>query len=92
METSPSKTKKTRDSSSKSASKKDKSQRSSSKTDKDNTSNPALEQVNDLKKKAILKTHGIENASTFEHPSSFSGATGRLDPNSLKHFIQHSDI
>ena len=64
MDTTPSKTKKTRDSSSKSASKKDK--RSSSKTDKDTTSNPALEQINDLKKKAILKTHGIENVSVFK--------------------------
>ena len=62
METTPSKTKKSRESS-KSASKKDAKQRSGSKGDRE--MNPALDQVNDLKKKAILKTHGIENVSIY---------------------------
>ena len=62
METTPSKTKKSRDSS-KPASKKDKKERSSSKTEKDSRLASGLEQVSDLKKKAILKTHGIENVS-----------------------------
>lgn len=49
-------------------------------------------QVDNLKKKATVKVHGIENTQTFEHPASFTATTKQLDPNSLKHFIMNVDI
>lgn len=45
-----------------------------------------------MKNRAPIKIHGVDNASTFEHPASFTGTTGRLDPSSLKHFAQNADI
>ena len=58
----------------------------------------------ELKNRAKIKHDGIVNvsfrhsiliiiqASTFEHPASFTAKTGTLDENSIKHFIKHSDI
>ena len=51
-----------------------------------------IKQVKELKDRATVRLHGVDNASTFEHPASFSGTTGQLDPSSLKHFAQNADI
>jgi DNA-directed RNA polymerase I and III subunit RPAC1 len=48
--------------------------------------------VEDRKKRAVVKTHGIDNAATFEHPASFQATTGRPDKTSLKDFIDECDI
>lgn len=48
--------------------------------------------VDDLKNKAQVKVHGIDNTQTYEHPASFSAQTKKMDVNSLKHFIQNVDI
>jgi DNA-directed RNA polymerase I and III subunit RPAC1 len=48
--------------------------------------------VDDIKNKAQVKVHGIENSQTFEHPASFSATTKQLDQNSLKNFVQNVDI
>lgn len=44
------------------------------------------------KNRAQIKTDGVLNASTHEHPGTHASKTGHLDEASLKHFIRHSDI
>ena len=48
--------------------------------------------VDETKKRAKVKTHGIDNAATFEHPASFQATTGRPDKASLRDFINECDI
>jgi len=49
-------------------------------------------EVKPEKNRAQVKLHGIDNASTFEHPASFAAATKEMDPSSLKHFVKNVDI
>lgn len=51
-----------------------------------------VEKQHDKKNRAHIKLHGVDNASTFEHPASFTFETGQLDPSSLKHFAKHVQI
>lgn len=46
----------------------------------------------DQKNRATINLHGVDNASTFEHPASFAAKNGQLDPSSLKHFVNNVDI
>jgi DNA-directed RNA polymerase I and III subunit RPAC1 len=45
-----------------------------------------------MKKRATVKTHGIDNHATFEHPASFQALTGRPDKASIRDFIEQCDI
>jgi len=38
-------------------------------------SDETTRKVDDMKNRAAVKIHGIENSSTFEHPASFSATT-----------------
>lgn len=48
--------------------------------------------VDKMKKRATVKTYGIDNGATFEHPASFQATTGRPEKTSLKDFIEQCDI
>ncbi len=45
-----------------------------------------------MKKRASVKTHGIDNHATFEHPASFQALTGRPEKTSIRDFIEQCDI
>lgn len=48
--------------------------------------------VDQMKNRATVKKHGVDNSNTFEHPASFAATSKQLDSNSLKHFVQNVDI
>lgn len=58
-----------------------------------NTSSKSNQEfVDKMKKRATVKTHGIDNHATFEHPASFQALTGRPDKASIRDFIEQCDI
>lgn len=40
----------------------------------------------EMKSRATVKLHGVDNAETYEHPGSTAAATREMDPSSLKYF------
>ena len=71
--------------------KKDKKTHSKRKDDVD-MEDQTESKVDQLKNKAAVKVHGIDNTHTYEHPASFSASTKKMDVNSLKHFVSNVDI
>jgi DNA-directed RNA polymerase I and III subunit RPAC1 len=61
--------------------------RSSSKT-----KSPSKKEEPSQKTRATIQEHYIENAATFEHPSSFFGATARSEATDLKNSIDALQI
>jgi hypothetical protein len=43
--------------------------------------------VDQMKNRATIKKHGVDNSHTYEHPASFAATSKQLDQNSLKHFV-----
>ena len=60
--------------------------------DSDEEMEEKAQKQHDKKNRAHIRLHGVDNASTFEHPASFAFETGQLDPSSLKHFAKHVQI
>ena len=66
------------------------------------TSGQQQDFVDKMKKRATVKTYGIDNVrlllnsygqhATFEHPSSFQATTGRPEKSSIRDFIELCDI
>ena len=54
----------------------------------DTSSKNNQEFVDKMKKRASVKTHGIDNHATFEHPASFQALTGRPEKASIRDFIE----